>query len=219
MKVRRSLQELSSATSELSAIWLRHLFFTNLKLVDLDLVSLLWHWTYLPMIIYQTWNWVTGSPGQWVIWVIFHVRVTGSLFWPGVRPEFSRFSKKCPKCKTYIWNAEMTKVIVKCLLMDWNHWMSVSPCNELLLLPMIIKNSLAWEYFFTHKSTCGVHYRTGSPVTGSTGSSGRWILGSLGCWVTKCDPVPYLSYTLKINQICNREHAIRQTHCAIARSP
>jgi len=25
--------------------------------------------------VYQTWNW---SPGQWVIWVIFHVRVTGS---------------------------------------------------------------------------------------------------------------------------------------------
>ena len=28
----------------------------------------------------QTWNWVTGSPGQWVIWVSFHVRVTGSSF-------------------------------------------------------------------------------------------------------------------------------------------
>ena len=26
--------------------------------------------------VYQTWNW---SPGQWVIWVIFHVRVTRSL--------------------------------------------------------------------------------------------------------------------------------------------
>jgi len=29
-----------------------------------------------------------GSTGQWVIWVIFHVRVTGSSFSPGVRPEF-----------------------------------------------------------------------------------------------------------------------------------
>jgi len=28
----------------------------------------------------QTWNWVIGSPAQWVIWVIFHVRVTGSSF-------------------------------------------------------------------------------------------------------------------------------------------
>ena len=26
----------------------------------------------------QTWNWVIGSPGQWVVWVIFHVRVTWS---------------------------------------------------------------------------------------------------------------------------------------------
>jgi len=34
-----------------------------------------------------------GSLGHRVIWVIFHVRVTGSSFWPGVRPEFFRFSK------------------------------------------------------------------------------------------------------------------------------
>jgi len=26
----------------------------------------------------------------------------------------------------------------------------------------------------------------------STGSAGRWIPGSLGRWVTKCDPVPFL---------------------------
>jgi len=48
-------------------------------------------------IVYQTWNWVTESPGHWVIWVIFHVRVTGSSFLTGVRPEFFRFSKKNPK--------------------------------------------------------------------------------------------------------------------------
>ena len=29
-------------------------------------------------------------------------------------------------------------------------------------------------------------------VTGSTGSPGRWIPGSLGRWVTKCDRVPCL---------------------------
>jgi len=55
----------------------------------------------------------------------------------------------------------MTKVIVGCLVGLKS--LDVSPCNELLLLPMIIKNSLALEYFFTHKSTFGVHYRTGSP--------------------------------------------------------
>ena len=81
---------------------------------------------------HQTWNWVIGSPtaGQWVIWVIFHFRVTGSSFWPGVRPRvFPVFEKKYPKCKTYIWNGEMTKVIVRCLLLDWNHWMSVHVMN------------------------------------------------------------------------------------------
>jgi len=60
----------------------------------------------------------TGSLGH---------RVNGSF--GGVRPEFFRFSKKCPKCKTYIWNAKMTKVIVGCLLLDWNHWMSVRAMN------------------------------------------------------------------------------------------
>jgi len=124
--------------------------------------------------------------GQWVIWVIFHVQVTGSSFWPDVRPEFFQFSKKMPK---------MQNIRLKCWY-DKSHCqvsvvgrksLDVSPCNELFLLPMIIMNSLAWEYFFTHKSTFGVHYRTGS-----TGSVGRWIPGSLGRWVTKCDPVPSL---------------------------
>jgi len=86
---------------------------------------------------YQTWNWVIESPGQWIIWVIFHLRVTGSSFWPGVRPEFFRFSKKCPKCKTYIWNAEMTKVIVKWLLLDWNHWMPVHAMNFYFYLGLL----------------------------------------------------------------------------------
>jgi len=65
-------------------------------------------------------HWITGSMGH-----LGHL----SSFWPGVRPEFSRFSKKWPNCKTYIWNAEMAKVIVGCLLLDWNHWMSVHAMN------------------------------------------------------------------------------------------
>ena len=44
-------------------------------------------------------HWVIGSPGQWVIWVIFHVRVTGSSFWPGVRAEFSGFRKNAQNAK------------------------------------------------------------------------------------------------------------------------
>ena len=56
---------------------------------------------------------------------------------PGVRPKFCRFSKKCQKCKMYIRNdkshCQVSVVGLKSL--------DVSLCNELLLLPMIIKNS------------------------------------------------------------------------------
>ena len=73
--------------------------------------------------------------GHWVTRSIGHL---GHLSLPGHRviiltrcetPSFSGFRKKCPKCKTYIWNGEMTKVIVRCLLLDWNHWMSVHVMN------------------------------------------------------------------------------------------
>ena len=76
----------------------------------------------------------TGSLGHWVNGSFGSPFTTGSL---GHRviiltrcqtPVF-RFPKKCPKCKTYIWNAEMTKVIVRCLLLDWSHWMSVHAMN------------------------------------------------------------------------------------------
>ena len=79
----------------------------------------------------------------WVTWVIFHVRVTGSSFWPGMRPEFFQFFEKLPKMQNVhlkCWNdkshCQVSVVGLKSL--------DVSPCNELLLLPMIIKNYLAW---------------------------------------------------------------------------
>jgi len=147
---------------------------------------------------YQTWNWVIGSPGQWVIWVIFHVGVAGA---PGHRVIIST------RCETRVFPVfekmpKMQKVHLKC----WNDKshcqvsvvglksLAVSPCNELLLLPMIIKNSLAWEHFFTHtcKSTFGVHYRTRSPGQLGlrvAGFPGHWVAGSQNvtqfhlCWI------------------------------------
>jgi len=59
--------------------------------------------------------------------------------------------------------------------MELGHWVTglksldVSPCNELLLLPMIT---------FTHKSTFGVLYRTESP-----GQLGLRVAGFTGHWV------------------------------------
>jgi len=58
--------------------------------------------------------------------------------------------------------------------------LDASPCNKLLLLPVIIKNSLAWEYFFTHKSTFAVYYRTGSPGQLGLRSLDSRVTGSLG---------------------------------------
>ena len=102
---------------------------------------------------------------------------------------FLRFSKICPKCKTYIWNAEMTKVIVRCLLLDWYHWMSVHAMNFYFYLWLL-------KILWTENTSSHISRHLENRVTGSSGSPGRWIPGSLGRWVTKCDPVPSLVRTL-----------------------
>ena len=101
---------------------------------------------------YQRWNWVIGPPGHLGHLLRRGHPVTGSSFWPGARPEFSRFSKKMPKMQSVhlkCWNNEshcqVSVVGLKSL--------DVSPRNEPLLLPMIITNSLAWEYFYVTSMT------------------------------------------------------------------
>ena len=42
-------------------------------------------------------------------------------------------------------------------------------------------------------------------ITGSTGSPGHMVLGSLGRWVTKCDPVPCLEHTIGIQKYDRNE--------------
>jgi len=127
-------------------------------------------------------HWVTGSKGH--------------LSRPGHRVIIST------RCDTRVFRVfekmpKMQNVHLKC----WNNKshcqvsvvglksLDVSPCNDLLLLRMIIKNYLAWEYFFTQKSTFGVHYRTGSP-----GQLGLRVAGFPGHWVTKCDPSAFHTY-------------------------
>jgi len=136
-------------------------------------------------------HWVTGSMGH-----------LGHLSRPGHRviiltrcatrvfPVFEKMPKvqnvhlKCWNDKSH---CQVSAVGPKSL--------DVRPGNELLLLPMIIKNSLAWEYFFTRKSTCGVHYWTGSP-----GQLGLRVAGFPGHWVTK-SPVPSLMYSIRLLRI------------------
>jgi len=75
-----------------------------------------------------------------------------------------------------------------CLLLDWNHSMSDHAVNFYFYL-WLLKNSSAWEYFFTQKSTFGVHYRTGSPGQLGlrvAGFPGHWVAGSqnvIQCYV------------------------------------
>ena len=96
---------------------------------------------------------------------------TGSV---GHRVNGFRFSKKCPKCKTYIWNAEMTKVIVSCLLLDWNHWMSVHAMNFYFYLRLLKilwpDNTSSWRqwrhcsiFTFTIEQGHRVNWVSGSP--------------------------------------------------------
>ena len=121
--------------------------------------------------------------GHWVTGSVCHLghlsrlghRVTGSSFWSGVRPEFFWFSKKCPKCKTYIWNAEMTKVIVSCLLLDWNHWMSVQAMNFYFYLWLL---QILWP------ENTSSHISRHLEFIIKQGHRVNWVFGSLDCRVT-----------------------------------
>jgi len=119
-------------------------------------------------------HWVTGSMGH-----LGHLSRPGHRVIILTRCETRVFPvfEKMPKTQNVhlkCWNdqshCQVSVVLQKSL--------DVSPCNELLLLPMTNKNSLAWEYFFTHKSTFGVHYRTRSP-----GQLGLRVAGFPGHWV------------------------------------
>ena len=120
------------------------------RCVSLYIKASLWH------DVYQTWNWVIGSPGH-------HFDPVWDL-------SFSGFWKKCPKCKMHIWNAEMTKVIVRCLLLDWNHWMSVHAMNFYFYLWLGLFKIL-WP-----ENTSSYISRHLEFII----EQGRWIPGSLG---------------------------------------
>jgi len=124
-------------------------------------------------------HWVSGSmshlghlsrPGHWV---------TGSSFWPGVNPSFSGFRKNAQNAKRIFemlkWQKSCQVSVVGLKSLD------VSPCNEVLLLPMIIKNSSAWEYFFVTSMTSLLDIiEQGHRVNWVSGSLDSRVTGSLG---------------------------------------
>jgi len=160
------------------------------RCVSLYIKASLWH------DVYQTWNWVIGSPGHHFDPVL------------GLDQSFSGFWKKCPKCKMHIWNAEMTKVIVRCLLLDWNHWMSVHAMNFYFYLWLGLFKILWPEntssYISRHLEFIIEQGQLGLRVAGfpghwvTKGQLGLRVAGFPGHWVTKCDLLPSL-----VNQSIN----------------
>ena len=114
----------------------------------------------------------TESPNKWV----FRDCLKEWKGSPGLgSPEFFRFSKKCPKCKTYIWNAEMTKVIVRWLLLDWNHRMSVHAMNFHFYL---------WLFKILWPENTSSHISRHLEFIMEQGDRVNWVSGSLDSLVT-----------------------------------
>ena len=168
-----------------------------------------------PMPMHQTLNSVIGSPGQWVIWVIFHVRVTGSSFWPGVRPEFFRFSKKCPK---------MQNVHLKCLN-DKSHCqmsvvglksLDVSPCNELYFYLWLLK--ILWPENTSSHISRHLEFikEQGHRVNWVSGSLDSRVSGSLGhkMWPSSMSAMHAYTYRLPSSRVM--DHARRGSGVGIA---
>ena len=129
-------------------------------------------------------HWVTGSMGH-----LGHLsrpghRVTGPD--PVWDPSFSGFRKNSQNAERwpYIRNAEMTKVIVGCLLLDWNHWTSVHAMNFYFYLWLL---KIPWP------ENTSSHISRHLEFIIEQGHRVNWVSGSLGRWVTKCDPVPSLT--------------------------
>ena len=129
-------------------------------------------------------------------------RVTGSSL-PGARPEFFRFSKKCPKCKMYICNGEMTKVVVRCLLLDWNHWMSVHAMNFYFYLWLL---KILWpENTFSHISRhLEFIIEQGHRVNWVSGSLDSRVTWSLGHKISDSHSLSYSAFPLLLSNSAKR---------------
>jgi len=120
----------------------------------------------------------TGSLGHRVNGSFGSYFTSGSSFWPDETRVFPVF-EKMPK--TYIWNAEMTRVIVRCLLLDWNHWMSLSVHAMNFYFYLWLLKILWPENTFSHISRhLEFIVEQGHRVNWVSGSLDSRVTGSLG---------------------------------------
>jgi len=148
-------------------------------------------------------HWVTGSMGH-----------LGHLSRPGHRCKTRVFPvfEKCPKCKKYSWNAEMTKVIVRCLLLDWNHWVSVHAMNFYFYLWLL---KILWPENTSSHISRYLEFTSWIPARPSA------------IQLVKCDPVPSLldisaTWTIRARRRCGLaahyfDHLLPFPHCYCGR--
>ena len=117
-----------------------------------------------------------------------HLSRPGHHFDPVWDPSFSGFRKKAQDKdrKIYIF-VKIRPTVIE--ILTFNKWPSKFYFPEACKRQTAIKTGK----HLTHCKRLSATYSSlQNRVTGSTGSPGRWIPGSLGRWVTKCDPVPCL---------------------------
>jgi len=146
--------------------------------------------------------------------------VTGSMGHLGRLPRLGHRVIILTRCETRFFsgfrkNAQNAKRTFE--MLKWQNTLSCVCCwteiTELLLLPMIIKNSLAWEYFFTHQSTFRVHYRTGS-----LGRLGLRVAGFPGHWVAGSQNVTQFRLWRVATTVLKGEESARDNHVLAQRS-
>jgi len=149
---------------------------------------------------HQTWNWVIGSPGQWVIWVIFHVPSPGHHFDPVWNPSFSGFRKNAQNAKRTFemlkWQKSLSGI---CCWTDINHCMSVHAMNFYfylwllkILWPENTSSHISRHLEFTIEQGHRVNWVSGSLDSRVTGSqnvtqfhlcTSRSIVNTIGPWL------------------------------------
>jgi len=129
--------------------------------------------------------WVTGSMG--------HLSRPGHRVIILIRCETWVFPvfEKMPKMQNVQLKCWNDNVIVRCLLLDWNHWMSVHAMNFYFYLWFL---KILWPENTSSHISRHLEFII---------EQGLQVAGFPGHWVTKCEPVPSLTRIGRIHKVTN----------------